>query len=79
MKSNTENNRDPLAFSLRGTRSANSHAMVPVIVDHGINRAWDARLTRRRPTAPCRNEPALTRQVEALLARYFAHGCCYAA
>jgi hypothetical protein len=79
MKSNTQHDRDPLAFSLRGTRSANSHAMVPVILDHGINRAWDARLGRRRPAAPCRNEPALTLQIEALLARYFAHGCCNAA
>lgn len=79
MKSNTQHDRDPLAFSLRGTRSANSHAMVPVIVDHGINRAWDARLMRRRPAASCRDESAVTLQIEALLARYFAHGCCDAA
>jgi len=79
MKSNTQHDRDPLAFSLRGTRSANSHAMVPVIMDHGINKVWDARLRRRRPAAPCGNESALTCQIEALLARYFAHGCCNAA
>lgn len=79
MKSNTQHNRDPIRFSLRGTRSVNSHAMVPVIVDHGINRAWDARLTRRRPVASCRNESAVTLQIEAMLARYFAHGCCNAA
>lgn len=79
MKSKAQHNRDPLAFSLRGTRSVNSHAMVPVIVDHGINRAWDARLGRRRPAAPCRDESALTLQIETRLARYFAHGCCNAA
>lgn len=79
MKSNNQHDRDPLAFSLRGTRSANSHAMVPVIVDRGLNMAWDARLSRRRPAARCRDDFELTSQIEALLARYFAHGCCNAA
>lgn len=79
MKSNIQRDRDPLRFSLRGIRSVNSHAMLPVIVDHGINRAWDARLMRRRPAASCRNESEVTLQIEALLARYFAHGCCNAA
>jgi len=79
MKSNIQHNRDPLMFSLRGARWVNSHAMLPVIADNGINRAWDARLRRRRPSARCCEESAPTRQIEALLARYFAHGCCNAA
>lgn len=79
MKSNSQYDRDPLMFSLRGTRSVNSQAMVPVIADNGINREWDARLRRRLPPAPCREESQPTRQIEALLARYFAHGCCDAA
>jgi hypothetical protein len=79
MKSNIQHNRDPLTFSLRGARSVNSHAMLPVVADDGINRAWDARLRRRRPAARCCEESAPTRQIEALLARYFAHGCCNAA
>ena len=79
MKSNIQHNRDPLTFSLRGARWVNSHAMLPVIADNGINRAWDARLRRRRPSARRCEESAPTRQIEALLARYFAHGCCNAA
>jgi hypothetical protein len=79
MKSNTKHNRDPLTFSLRGARWVNSHAMLPVVADDGINRAWDARLRRRPAPAPCCEESAPTRQIEALLARYFAHGCCSAA
>ena len=79
MKSNIQHNRDPLMFSLRGARWVNSHAMLPVIADNGINRAWDARLRPRRASARCCEESAPTRQIEALLARYFAHGCCNAA
>jgi len=89
MKSNTKHNRDPLTFSLRGARWVNSHAMLsviaddgamlPVIADDGINRSWEARLRRRPAPAPCCEESAPTRQIEALLARYFAHGCCSAA
>jgi hypothetical protein len=79
MQSNNQHNRDPLRFGLLGARSVNSHAMLSVIADNGINRAWDARLRRRLPTASCCEESAPTRQIEALLARYFAHGCCSAA
>ena len=79
MKSNIQHNRDPLMFSLRGARWVNSHAMLPVIADNGINRAWDARLIPRCASARRCEESAPTRQIEALLARYFAHGCCNAA
>lgn len=74
MHSNTQHDRDPFTFSLRGIRVVNSHAIAPAIAGNGINRAADARL--RRPATPCCGQPDATRQVEALLARYFAHGCC---
>jgi len=53
--------------------------MAPAIADNGINEARDA-LSRRLPApAPHSDRTAATRQVETLLARYFAHGCCDAA
>jgi hypothetical protein len=79
MQSNAQHHRDPLRFSRRGVRLVNSYAMQPVIADDGINRAWDARLRRRSPSAPCGSGSASTRQIEAFLARYYAHGCCNAA
>ena len=79
MHSNTLYNRDPLRFSLSGTRWVNSHAMLPVLADDGINRTWDARLRRRVHPGHCCEESAPTRQIENLLSRYFAHGCCGAA
>jgi hypothetical protein len=77
--SDTKHNRDPFTFSLRGIRVANSHAMVLAIADNGINRAWDARLGRLPRPAPQGGRSAGTQQIEAVLARYFAHGCCAAA
>lgn len=72
MRSNTKLVRDPFTFSLRGVRAVNSHSPMPVMADNGINRAWDTRL-RRLPRAD--RAPA-TRQIETVLARYFAPGCC---
>lgn len=77
MHSDTKHDRDPFTFSLRGIRVVNSHAVVPAIADDGINRATDARL-KRLPAQRCCHS-ATTHQIEALLARYFAHGCCNAA
>ena len=76
MNTDTKLRRDPFAFSLRGIGVASSHAMVPAVADNGIQKAWDARL--RQPPGPKQQgeQPQSTRQVEALLARYFAHGCC---
>lgn len=79
MNSDTKHRRDPFAFSLRGMGTVNSYAMVPAVADHGINRAWDARLWQLPQTAANGDQLALTHQIEALLARYFAHGCCTAA
>lgn len=77
MHSDTKHDRDPFTFSLRGIRVVNSHAVAPVIAGDGINRAMDARRTRL-PAHDCCHS-ATTRRIEALLARYFAHGCCTAA
>lgn len=79
MHSDTKHDRDPFTFSLRGIRVANSHAIAPAIADNGINRAWDARLKPLTSPAPRCDHPAATQQIEILLARYFAHGCCSAA
>ena len=78
MNSDTKLRRDPFAFSLRGMGTVNSYAMVPAVADHGINRTWDARLRELPRTAGNGDQPAPTHQIEALLARYFAHGCCAA-
>ena len=79
MHSDTKHDRDPFTFSLRGIRVVNSHAMAPAIADNCPNEAEDA-LSRRLPTPAPHSDPmAATRQVETLLARYFAHGCCDAA
>lgn len=79
MHSDTKHDRDPFTFSLRGIRVVNSHAIAPAIAGHGINRSWDARLRRRPAPAPRDDQSPATDQVESLLARYFAHGCCNAA
>jgi hypothetical protein len=74
IRSDIHHDRDPFTFSLRGIRVVNSHAMVPAIAGNGINRATDTRLGRL-PAQRC-DQSAMTLQIEALLARYFAHGCC---
>ena len=78
MHSETKHDRDPFTFSLRGARVVSSHAFAPVIAGRGINRAWDARLGRRASRATRGGRSPTTHRVEALLARYFAHGCCTA-
>ncbi len=75
MNSDTKLRRDPFAFSLRGIGVVSSHAMVPAVADSGINKAWDARLRQSSPEHRDGQEQS-SRQVEALLARYFAPGCC---
>ena len=77
MHSDTKHDRDPFTFSLRGIRVVNSHAVAPAIAGNGINRVTDARLKRLPAQGCCQS--ATIHQIEALLARYFAHGCCSAA
>lgn len=71
--------RDPFTFSLRGMSAINPYAVVTAVDRDGINRAWDARLSRREEPASGLEERSTTRQIESLLARYFAPGCCDAA
>lgn len=79
MPSYSQLHSDPYTFSLRGGRAINAHAMVPAIAGRGINQAWEARFSGPVRAAPGGDSPSVTRQLEALLARYFAHGCCCAA
>ena len=79
MHSDTKHDRDPFTFSLRGIRVVNSHAMAPVIADNGSSQTRDASSSHMPAPAPRSDQSAATHQVETLLARYFAHGCCSAA
>lgn len=79
MNSDTRHDRDPFTFSIDGIRTVNSHAMAPAIANNGINRTWDARLRRAAAPAPRGDRAGATDQIEIVLARYFAHGCCNAA
>jgi hypothetical protein len=74
MHSDTKHDRDPFTFSLRGARAVNSHAMVPVVADDGINRAGAPLVGQQARSASRGGPSALVRQIEALLARYFAPG-----
>ena len=79
MDSNFRIDRDPFRFSLRGIAVAGSHTFIPAVADDGINRGWQARFNPS-PESPDQRSPSdATRQIETLLARYFAHGCCEAA
>lgn len=63
--------RDPFTFSLRGVAAINSYAPALAIADDRINRAWDERLGK-----DLEDQPAMTREIEDFLARYFAPGRC---
>ena len=71
--------RDTFTFSLRGMATVNGYTMMPAVANDGINRAWSARLSRVHGPLESPAPPATVRQLESLLARYFAHGCCGAA
>jgi hypothetical protein len=79
MYSSTTPDRDPFEFSLRGIRAANSHAFVPAVADVGIDRMRNEPAGRPSDPAPGHPRSAVVREVEAVLARYFAHGVCTAA
>lgn len=79
MNSNTRPDRDPFSFSLRGIRAVNSHAIVPAVADGGIHSSQGARPACRHAPAQDDRRSVVARQVEAVLARYFAHGCCTSA
>lgn len=61
--------RDRFTFSLGGMAAISSHALAPAVAADEINKAWDERL-RREPI----DQPDTAREIEAVLARYFAPG-----
>ena len=61
--------RDAFTFSLGGLRSIASFTAVPVIADDRLNKAWDERLGQ-----PQEDQPSTVREIEDVLARYFAQG-----
>lgn len=78
MYTDTQHGRDPFEFSLRGSRLAAPCAFVPAIADDGFHRARSGRPGHPRTVARRGRRSGTARQIERLLARYFAHGCCAA-
>ena len=61
--------RDAFTFSLRGMRAIASFTAAPAIADDRLNMAWDKRLGQ-----PQEDQPSTIRDIEDVLARYFAPG-----
>ena len=59
--------RDRFTFSLGGMAAISSYAFAPATANDGINKAWDKRLRHI-------DQPDTAREIEAVLARYFAPG-----
>lgn len=74
MRFKANRTRDPFRFSLRGRAAINPYVIVPTVPDDKINEAWDARL--QTPACPevREDQPGTARELENLLARYFAPG-----
>ena len=66
--------RDAFAFSLGGMAAKSSFAIAPAIADDRLNKVWDERLGRDQE-----DQPDTAREIENLLAYYFAPGRCRAA
>ncbi len=66
--------RDAFTFSLQGITSIAPFTIAAAIADDQLNKVWDERLSR-----PQEDQPDTAREVENVLARYFAPGCCRAA
>jgi hypothetical protein len=74
MRFKARRTRDPFRFSLRGRAAINPYVIVPTVPDDEINRAWDARLHAPEPPAVPDDQPSTARELENILARYFAPG-----
>lgn len=76
MRFEAKRTRDPFRFSLRGRAAINPYVIAPTVQDDKINHAWDERL--REDAAPAEipeDQPSTTtRELENVLARYFAPG-----
>jgi len=66
--------RDAFAFSLGGMTAKSSFVIAPAIADDRLNKVWDERLGRDQE-----DQPDTAREIENLLAYYFAPGRCRAA
>ena len=61
--------RDAFTFSLGGMNTISSFTIAPVIADDRLNKVWDERLSRHQE-----DQPDTAREIENLLAYYFAPG-----
>jgi hypothetical protein len=61
--------RDAFTFSLGGMTTIASFTAAPAIADDRLNKVWDERLRR-----PHDEQPDTAREIEDVLARYFAPG-----
>ena len=66
--------RDAFAFSLGGMAAKSSFVIAPAIADDRINKIRDERLSRDHE-----DQPDTAREIENVLAYYFAPGRCRAA
>lgn len=66
--------RDAFAFSLKGMRTVASFTSMPVTADDRLCKAHGERLSRVQE-----DQPDTAREIENVLARYFAPSCCRAA
>jgi len=74
MRFKANRTRDPFRFSLRGRAAINPYVIVPTVPDDKINDAWDARLHTPASAEVQEDQPSTARELENLLARYFAPG-----
>ncbi|MBT8100456.1 MAG: hypothetical protein KJO82_11930 [Gammaproteobacteria bacterium] len=74
MVEKAKNGRDAFTFSLRGMTTIASFTPAPAIADDRLNTALDKRLRLRQVDQP----GTMIREIENVLARYFAPGCCRA-
>ena len=74
MRFKANRTRDPFRFSLRGRAAINPYVIVPSVADDKINEAWDARLQTPASAEVREDQPSTARELENLLARYFAPG-----
>jgi len=66
--------RDAFTFSLQGMTTIASFTAAPAIADDHLNKVWDERLSRAQDGQPQEDQPSTAREIEKVLARYFAPG-----
>ncbi len=71
--------RDAFTFSLQGMTTIAPFTAAPAIANDRLNKVWDERLSRPKEDQPIENQPITAREIENVLARYFAPGRCQVA